>query len=64
MSPFEVIMLHQCYKNRGRNKMARRHVMFTFPQELIREPIIYNLGQQFRVVTNIRVLTYLRIRVG
>jgi hypothetical protein len=28
--------------------------MFTFPPELIREPIIYNLGQQFRVVTNIR----------
>jgi len=28
--------------------------MFTFPQELIREPIIYNLGQQFKVVTNIR----------
>jgi len=28
--------------------------MFTFPQELIKEPIIYNLGQQFKVVTNIR----------
>jgi len=28
--------------------------MFTFPQELIREPIIYNLGQQFNVITNIR----------
>ena len=28
--------------------------MFTFPPELIREPIIYNLGQQFNVVTNIR----------
>jgi len=28
--------------------------MFTFPQELVREPIIYNLGQQFKVVTNIR----------
>ena len=34
--------------------MAKRQVMFTFPQELIREPIIYNLGQQFKVVTNIR----------
>ncbi len=34
--------------------MAKRQVMFTFPQELIREPIIHNLGQQFRVVTNIR----------
>jgi len=28
--------------------------MFTFPEEAVREPIIYNLGQQFRVVTNIR----------
>jgi len=34
--------------------MAKRQVMFTFPEELIKEPIIYNLGQQFRVVTNIR----------
>jgi len=28
--------------------------MFTFPEELIKEPIIYNLSHQFRVVTNIR----------
>jgi len=28
--------------------------MFTFPDELIDEPIIYRLGQQFNVVTNIR----------
>jgi len=28
--------------------------MFTFPEELIKEPIIYNLSQQFQVVTNIR----------
>lgn len=34
--------------------MARRRVTFTFPDELIREPIIYNLGLQFKVVTNIR----------
>ncbi len=34
--------------------MVKRQVVFTFPQELIREPVIYNLGQQFRVVTNIR----------
>lgn len=33
--------------------MVKRRVMFTFPEELIKEPIIYNLGQQFRVVTNI-----------
>ena len=34
--------------------MAKRRVMFTFPQDLIKEPIIYSLGHKFRVVTNIR----------
>ena len=34
--------------------MVKRQVMFTFPEELIKEPIIYNLGQQFKVMTNIR----------
>lgn len=34
--------------------MAKRQVMFTFPPELIREPIIYNISQQFKVVPNIR----------
>ena len=34
--------------------MVKRQVMFTFPETLIREPVIYNLGLQFRVVTNIR----------
>lgn len=34
--------------------MAKRQVMFTFPQELIRESIIYTLSHQFKIVTNIR----------
>jgi len=34
--------------------MVKRQTMFTFPKELIREPIIYNLGQQFKLVTNIQ----------
>ncbi len=34
--------------------MIKRRVMFTFPQELIKEPIIFNLGQQFNVISNIR----------
>ena len=34
--------------------MAKRRVMFTFPQELITEPVIYNLGRKFNVITNIR----------
>jgi ABC-type methionine transport system ATPase subunit len=36
-----------------RVEMAKRRVMFTFPEELIREPVIYNLSQQFNIVTNI-----------
>ena len=34
--------------------MAKKQVMFTFPQELVKEPIIYSLGHKFKVVTNIR----------
>ncbi len=34
--------------------MAKRRVMFTSTPETITEPIIYNLGQQFKLVTNIR----------
>ncbi len=33
--------------------MAKRCIMFTFAPEVITEPIIYNLGQQFRLITNI-----------
>lgn len=35
--------------------MAFKRVRFTFPQELITIPIIYELGRQFVVVTNIRM---------
>ena len=35
--------------------MARKRVRFTFPEQLIREPIIYQLGHEFQVVTNIRM---------
>ena len=34
--------------------MAKRQVMFTFPRDLIKEPIIYLLSRKFQVVTNIR----------
>jgi hypothetical protein len=34
--------------------MAKKQFMFTFPRDVIREPIIYNLGHRFKVVTNIR----------
>ena len=33
--------------------MAKRCVTFNFTSEVITEPIIYNLGQQFNTVTNI-----------
>jgi L-aspartate semialdehyde sulfurtransferase ferredoxin len=34
--------------------MAKQRVKFTFPQELITLPIIYELGKDFSLVTNIR----------
>lgn len=34
--------------------MAKRQVTFTFPEELVKEPIIYNLTQKYKVITNIR----------
>jgi L-aspartate semialdehyde sulfurtransferase ferredoxin len=34
--------------------MAIRRVKLTFPAELIREPVIYQLGHKFPIVTNIR----------
>ena len=34
--------------------MAKQRVLFTFPTPLIKEPIIYQLGHQFAIVTNIR----------
>ncbi len=35
--------------------MAVKRVRFTFPEDLIREPVIYLLGHQFRVITNVRM---------
>lgn len=34
--------------------MAKRRVHLTFPENLVQEPIIYNLGKEFGIVTNIR----------
>lgn len=33
--------------------MAKRFFKLTFPQELITEPILYNMGKQFKLITNI-----------
>ncbi len=34
--------------------MPKRRVMFTFPSEMITQPVIYNLGHKFNIITNIR----------
>ena len=35
--------------------MANKQVILNFPRELLKEPIIFNLGQQFNVVVNIHL---------
>ncbi len=35
--------------------MAIKRVRFTFPEDLIKEPLIYNLGHEFNVTTNVRM---------
>lgn len=34
--------------------MATRRVKFTYPPDLINQPVIYSMGKQFGLVTNIR----------
>ena len=38
----------------GASSIAKKRVKFTFPQQLITEPVIYELGIKFKIVTNIR----------
>ena len=33
--------------------MAKRKMLLTFPEKLLREPILYTLSNQYRVITNI-----------
>ena len=35
-------------------KMAKMRINITFPEDLIKDPIIYNLGKMFDIITNIR----------
>ena len=35
--------------------MVKRRVLFTYPPELIKEPIIHSLSQQFNIATNIHL---------
>ncbi len=32
----------------------KRKVYLTFPQQVIHEPVLYQIGKEFRVITNIR----------
>ena len=34
--------------------MTKKRVKFTFPQELITEPVIYEMARKFEVIPNIR----------
>ena len=34
--------------------MAKQRVKFTFPTDMIKEPVIWKLGREFDLVTNIR----------
>lgn len=38
----------------------KRKVYLTFPRELVHEPLIYEVGHQFDVVTNIRCASVTR----
>lgn len=34
--------------------MGKQRVKFTFDENLVKQPVIYDLGQKFKVATNIR----------
>ena len=34
--------------------MAKQRMKFTFPPDLVTQPLIHNMGTEFHVVTNIR----------
>ena len=34
--------------------MGKQRVKFTFPGDIVTQPVIYQLGHQFKVITNIR----------
>ena len=35
--------------------MTLRRIRLTFPETMIKEPIIYRMGHEFQVITNIRM---------
>jgi ABC-type methionine transport system ATPase subunit len=41
-------------KKKSQGPVVRQRIYLTYPTDLIKEPIIYELGKQFELVTNIR----------
>ncbi|MGH7897242.1 MAG: NIL domain-containing protein [Candidatus Binatia bacterium] len=41
-------------KSRPATASVREKIYLTYPTKLLKEPVIYQLGHKFRVVTNIR----------
>ena len=41
-------------KPRSTSREVREKVYLTYPPKLLKEPVIYQIGQKFRVVTNLR----------
>jgi hypothetical protein len=39
---------------RGIGRSVREKVYLTYPPKLLKQPVIYQLGHKFRVITNIR----------
>jgi L-aspartate semialdehyde sulfurtransferase ferredoxin len=35
--------------------MSSKHVRFTFSPDLVKQPVIYQLGHEFKVITSIRM---------
>lgn len=34
--------------------MAKQRMKFTFPPDLVTQPVVYSMGKEFEVITNIR----------
>lgn len=50
---YTILLLFAAASRESGAIMVKRRMMFIFPQEQLKEPIIYNLSHQFRIVTNI-----------
>jgi hypothetical protein len=51
MLPGDIVVHRRAYEVRA---MAKLRVKFTFPPEQIKEPVIWEVGKRFDLITNIR----------